>query len=114
MAECSMSRVSQSKPMRASTRVAYKSPSESQVPKLAWPSRSLRFTGLVLMGRCRPGRILAEQPTVFHTPLRVARGGRRTRYNDGMRYVLYCLLVVNYLLIVYWMFAAQSIMGALT
>ena len=33
MAECSISSVSQSKPIRAKTRVAYRSPSESQVPK---------------------------------------------------------------------------------
>ena len=47
-----MSSVSQSKPMRASNRVANKSPSDSQVPNEGWPALRVRLTGLVFIDRC--------------------------------------------------------------
>src|SRR4030065_162676 len=45
-----MPRFSQPKPIRAKTRVAYRSPSESQVPKLTSPRRS-EFWHLAFAGR---------------------------------------------------------------
>src|ERR1700722_19323586 len=54
MGECSMSKVSQSKPERAMTRVAYKSPSDSQVPNEGFPAFNVRLTGLVFMGEVGP------------------------------------------------------------
>jgi hypothetical protein len=53
-AECSISNVNQSNPIRAKTLVANKSPNDSHVPKDGWPLRSFCFTGFALIDRSFP------------------------------------------------------------
>ena len=62
-----MSSVSQSKSIRANSRVANRSPSDSQVPNVGLPSLSARLTGLVFIGksvRCEKRVAMAKVSSV--------------------------------------------------